>query len=373
MSDLKAPFPYFGGKRRVARVVWDALGQPAHYIEPCFGSGAVLLARPGYDPTAHTETVCDADGHVANVWRSLQFAADEVARWADWPVNHIDLVARKKEMIKNEEQLVEHLIADPGWYDPVMAGYWIWAASCWIGSGMTSVRQTPNIGHGGEGIHSKSLHENIGKIPRVSRGGAGVHAAGQVPLISLSGGGVHAVGQIPHISGGGRGVHGRPPGSVDDPQLDEPYNTGVYRWFRRLAERLRYVRVVCGDWSSVCGGNWQTAMGVCGIFFDPPYGAADRLDVYAQEDYAAAREIEDWAAARGGLPAYRIVLAGYEDEHTALDARGWTVHRWSAMGGYGNTGVDAESRGKTNRHRETLWFSPHCLKTDLFSNLKGGN
>lgn len=31
---LQAPFPYFGGKRRVADKVWAALGDPDHYIEP---------------------------------------------------------------------------------------------------------------------------------------------------------------------------------------------------------------------------------------------------------------------------------------------------------------------------------------------------
>ena len=39
---MKAPFPYFGGKSSVASLVWDALGQPKHYIEPFFGSGAQM-------------------------------------------------------------------------------------------------------------------------------------------------------------------------------------------------------------------------------------------------------------------------------------------------------------------------------------------
>lgn len=47
---MKAPFPYFGGKSTVAPIIWKALGQPKHYIEPFFGSGAVLLARPDYRP-----------------------------------------------------------------------------------------------------------------------------------------------------------------------------------------------------------------------------------------------------------------------------------------------------------------------------------
>ena len=30
----------------VADIVWQALGQPKHYLEPFCGSAAVLLARP---------------------------------------------------------------------------------------------------------------------------------------------------------------------------------------------------------------------------------------------------------------------------------------------------------------------------------------
>lgn len=39
---LAAPFPYFGGKRRAASLVWNALGDPSGYVEPFAGSAAVL-------------------------------------------------------------------------------------------------------------------------------------------------------------------------------------------------------------------------------------------------------------------------------------------------------------------------------------------
>lgn len=45
---LKAPFPWFGGKARVASMVWERFGaEIGNYMEPFFGSGAVLLGRPG--------------------------------------------------------------------------------------------------------------------------------------------------------------------------------------------------------------------------------------------------------------------------------------------------------------------------------------
>lgn len=44
-ATLAAPFPYFGGKRRAAPIIWGALGDPSGYVEPFAGSAAVLLAR----------------------------------------------------------------------------------------------------------------------------------------------------------------------------------------------------------------------------------------------------------------------------------------------------------------------------------------
>ena len=65
MSQLVAPFPYFGGKRNVVRMVWDRFGDVPNYVEPFFGSGAVLLGRP---TESRTETVNDLDGLLVNAW-----------------------------------------------------------------------------------------------------------------------------------------------------------------------------------------------------------------------------------------------------------------------------------------------------------------
>ena len=313
---LKAPFPYFGGKSVVANIVWNALGQPKHYIEPFFGSGAVLLARPEHKQNEHVETVCDKDGHLANVWRALRFAPDDVAKWADWPVNHADLSARKKRMIANMPELLPKLIDDENYYDAKMAGYWIWAASCWIGSGLTRI--------------------------------------GQIPHLTDAGVGVHALGQIPHVSNAGKGVQGS-------------YNTNIYKWFRALCERLRYVRVVCGDWTRVCGGNWQDKIGSVGIYFDPPYAVSNRDGVYTEDSFTIANDVRKWAIDRGKIPSYKIVISGYEEHMELVDNHGWTCTSWSTSGGYGKTAKkdDSEQRGINNRHREYLYFSPNCNRGEL--------
>ena len=330
MTDkLKFPAPYFGGKAMIADKVWAALGQPKQYMEPFFGSGAVLLARPNFDPTKYYEIICDADGFIANVWRALQAAPDEVAKVCDWPINHADLSARKRKLIASEKRLLENLIADDKWYDVEAAGYWIWAASCWIGSELTKIGQIPHLA-----------------------GNHGINALGQIPRLAGNRG-INALGQIPHLTGN-KGVQ-------------EPYNTGIYTWFRELSERLRYVKVVCGDWTRICGGNWQDRNPPVGIFFDPPYGteAGERDEnIYQVDSVTVAHDVREWSIKRGSNPNYRIVIAGY-GEHEELKAHGWTSIAWSAQGGYSKIGKGENN----NRHKETLWLSPHCLKNKtLFDN-----
>ncbi len=308
---LKAPFVYFGGKSAVADKVWSALGQPKSYLEPFFGSGAVLLARPDYQPGVHVESVVDADGFVANVWRGLQHDPDEVAKWCDWPVNHADLCARRRRLLANEARLLENLIANDEWFDAKLAGYWVWAASCWIGSGLTCPNARPHLGNGGKGVH--------------------------------------ALGQ-------------RPDENNNSLDVRAPYNPNLYAWFRRLSERLRYVRIVCGDWTRICGGNWQDGMGDVGIFFDPPYSDEKRdQEIYQHESQTVSHDVRAWAIERGKIESYRIVIAGYEGEHEELAEHGWTKETWSAQGGYANLG-GADTPGKENRHREILWYSPHCQR-----------
>jgi DNA adenine methylase len=327
---LQSPFPYFGGKREVAALVWQALGQPKHYLEPFFGSGAVLLARPGYDSRQHVETVVDIDGHICNVWRALQADPEAVARWVDWPVNHLDLAARRKVLLAEAEALVARLSADDRYYEPRLAGYWIWAAACWIGSDMV-------------------------------RAPAGEASLGRRAHVATEGMGGHALGKRPHVSRPGMGVHAlrvRSPAREDIGAVQAPYNTSIVRWFRALAARLRYVRVVCGDWSRVCGGRWQDLRGgEVGIFFDPPYDVPDRDHrLYAHDGPGVSQAVLAWARERGALPQYRIVIAGYEEYLPLLEA-GWRVHAWATQGGYSHTGQRGTNR---NRFREKLYCSPYC-------------
>jgi len=68
-APLAAPFPWFGGKARIAGPIWERLGPVTNYVEPFYGSGAIHLQRPR--PFHGPETINDADGFVANAWRAL--------------------------------------------------------------------------------------------------------------------------------------------------------------------------------------------------------------------------------------------------------------------------------------------------------------
>jgi len=153
---LRAPFPWFGGKARIAKAVWERFGDVQNYVEPFAGSLAVLLNRPH---APKVETVNDLDGMVANFWRALQADPDAVARHADWPVSELDLHARHLWLTNAGREQVQRLREDPEWFDAKIAGWWVWGCCQWIGSGWCEHpewQQLPHLGNAGMGIHRPS-------------------------------------------------------------------------------------------------------------------------------------------------------------------------------------------------------------------------
>lgn len=145
---------------------------------------------------------------------------------------------------------------------------------------------------------------------------------------------------------GGRGARGL--------ESDAIISVGLYDYLRTLAARLRRVRVCCGDWKRVLTPSVTTYIGTSGIFLDPPYSHDLRERCYS-EDHDISAEVCKWAIANGDNPDMRIGLCGYEGEHKMPDT--WECVPWKAHGGYSRS-----ERGKANRTRERIWFSPGCLR-----------
>lgn len=330
---LKAPFPWFGGKSRVAPLVWEAFGEIENYVEPFFGSGAVLLGAPRIH---RTETVNDKDGFVSNFWRALQADPGAVAEHADWPANENDLHARHAWLVEQREDLTARLEGDPAYYDAKIAGWWVWGIACWIGGGWCS----------GIGPWHR-VQGSDGAWRLVKNGDAGQGVKRQLLHLGSAGQGVKR--QRLHLGNAGQGVkRGR--------------GEGLCEYLRALADRLANVRVCCGDWSRICGFTPTVKQGLTGLFLDPPYSseAGRDMDLYATECGTVAHEVRRYCIERGGDPRMRIVLCGYDNEHDELADYGWRVHAWKAHGGYGN---QSDNAGRVNATRERLWLSPHCLST----------
>lgn len=304
---LKAPFPWFGGKSRAAHLIWDRFGDVSNYVEPFAGSLAVLLARPH---APRTETVNDKDCFLANFWRSIRIAPEETAIWSDSPVNECDLLARHR-WLDAQSGFLSRMKSDPDYCDPKVAGWWVWGLCSWIGSGWCRQR--------GDGDQPEQL-------PHLGRG-MGINR------------------KLPHLGNAGRGE-------------------AILRTFTELSERLRDVRVACGDWDRVLGDSVTIKHGMTGVFLDPPYTFGDVQYSAGGCGGDVASATRKWAIENGDNPKLRIALCGYEGEH-ALPA-GWKKVAWKARGGYGS---QSDGQGRDNSKLERIWFSPHCIdpEQDLFA------
>ena len=299
-AKLKPPFPYFGSKRKVAPIIWKGLGYVANYVEPFAGSLAVLLNNP---QPPKIETVNDSDHFLSNFWRAISIDPESVAKYADYPVNEVDLHARHQWLVSNATNEFRIKIeSDPNYYDVKIAGWWVYGMAASIPGNWMQAR----------GLNS-------------------------MPMLSSAGGGIHGLKyQIPD-------------------------------WFQKLSQRLRRTRVVCGDWSRVVSSaityknKGLVARDMTGIVLDPPYPLDQRVNKLYQQDDDIFGQVRQWALDNGDNSKMRIILCGYEDEY--VFPNDWQTFHWKTVGGMANQ-AKGSSQGKDNSKKETVWFSPHCLKIE---------
>lgn len=249
---LHAPFPWFGGKRRVGRLVWEAFGDVPNYVEPFAGSLAVLLTRP---TSPRVETVNDSNAYLTNVWRAIQADADAVAKWAMGPVHEADLHARHTWLMQQED-FRERMLTDPHFFDVKIAGWWLHGVCAWLGSGWcvnTPRRQLPDLS-GDSGAR-----------------GRGIHASGKT-------------------------------------------REEVHAWLLALGQRMARVAVTCGDWTRVVTKAVTWGLGHTAVFLDPPYREGIG-GLYSEQDRTVSAAVRDWAVANGDNPMLRIALCGLDGEH----------------------------------------------------------
>ena len=297
---LRAPFPYFGGKSKIAPLVWKWLGDPKFYVEPFMGSAAVLLARPG-GGDGRTEIVNDKDCLLVNFWRAAKFAPDDVAREAAHIHSQADMMARRRYVLDYIDDVRRWAKEDPDFCDAEIAGYWLYVQRMWIGDRCwdpeyADAGKTMKLCNGGK---ARSEEEWRAVLETLS-------ARLLQVLVTCGDWKVALRGKWQTSSGADCGVF-----------LDPPYD------FERYA----------------------------------------MTDAYEENQATVSREVEDWCRENGDRDGMRIVLCGYENEHDGLLERGWRKYEWQTDGGYAKNRRDENevTLGLENSARERCWLSPNCL------------
>ena len=310
------PFPYFGGKRLAAPIVWGLLGDVGSYVEPFAGSLGVLLNRPPVDG-ARSEIVNDKDGLLINAWRAMRYAPDVVADHLEGIVSEVNYHAKMAWLQQHRHEFQPLLEGDPEWCDPKLAAWWLDVMACALEPFATGrwVRQL-----GDDGLWR-------------------LVDAGRMDDAGIE----HST---PCMGGGGRGVNRT---TLGDP----------HEYMHKISARLQGVRILCRDWARILASkatlNGTAGNKQVGIFLDPPYSVGTRC--YNDTDRGAGIDVQVREWCKQADPEYRIVLCGYDSDHDELLEYGW--HK--TLGRRGGAGFD---NGKSQR-QEMLWHTPNCLTNTL--------
>lgn len=298
LSKLKSPYPFFGGKSKVAHIIWKGLGEVTNYVEPFAGSLATLLYN---EKPCKIETVNDIDCFITNFWRAISKEPEKVAEYADYPVHEADIHARHRWLISAAtDDFRLKMNTDPDYYDCKIAGWWVWGMGASIS---------------GNWLQQRGLNA--------------------IPMLSMAGGGIHG---------------------TTNTILD------WCKKLQERTRRVRvccgdWKKIVT---PAVTHKNKSLSQkNITGVFLDPPYDLNKRVKKIYQEDQNIFAEVCQWAIENGNNPRMRIVLCGYDGDHGIPD--NWQAITWESNGGMSSQAAGS-SRGKSNRSAEKIWFSPHCEK-----------
>ncbi len=285
-SKLKSPYPYFGGKSKVAPIIWSAFGEVSNYVEPFGGSLAVLLASP---KVSKIETVNDLDCFIANFWRAISNNYQEVVKYADYPVNETDLHARHRWLVSSAtDDFRQKMNVDPDFYDAKIAGYWVWGMGASIP---------------GNWLLNKGLNA--------------------MPLLSSAGGGIHGLTY-----------------SIEEWFKKLQERTRRVRvccgdWKKLISPVVLYKN------------KGLSNKDITAVFLDPPYDFSGRSKVYKEENNTF-KDVCHWAIENGEIPNLKIAVCGYEG--SANFPPSWQEYSWQTNGGMANQATgDSQGKSNKNK------------------------
>ena len=269
-------FPYFGTKKRIAWKVWEKFGNPSFYVEPFFGSGAVLFNRP--KPFSGLELVNDLDGLLCNFWRALKADKDGLFELLDWPQHEIDLYARKRHLIDDRDWIVNNLSSDVNWYHLEYAAWWVFGMSSQLGCKYGNNKQKGII----------TTISNCGVVKQ------------------------------------------------DNNKYNPHGSFNLHETMTEMQNRIKNLKIYCGDWKRICSEATIFARNrtseIVGIFLDPPYSETEsrKNNMYAMDSLIIYKEVEEFCKKYGENSRLRIAVCGNIGDY---DLPGWTQLKWKRTRG----------------------------------------
>jgi site-specific DNA-adenine methylase len=234
----------------------------------------MLLNRPVWH-TGRVETVNDINAWLTNFWRAVKADPDAVAYHADWPVNEIDLAARRDWLFAQKGDIAK-METDPNWYDAKLAGVWVWGVCSTIGNSW------------------KARSTQLGPPRGVQR--ARTHRGDMESRESLK------------------------------------------LYLRDIQRRIELVTIMCGDWSRVTGDVPTVCSGLTGMFLDPPYIDGCNTDVYDEHNKDVRADVRAYALVNGDRMRIALCCyEGEHEMPTTWECYRWKAKGGYASQGSKNT------------------------------------
>ena len=308
-STARSPFPWFGGKQRMADRVIDLFPPHDVYVEVFGGGGSVLLSKAA----ATLDVYNDADDGLVTFFRALRDQADELV-----PLLELTPYSR------SEWQRCRETWRDEGLEDVERARRWFVVASQSFG-GM--------VARGREGW---------GGTLRAAGGPAGWK------------GDRHPNGERHH----GRGWGGERLGRMHLSRAASTANRVDHIW--RFVERMRQVQIENLDWRA-CLDRYDHPATL--FYLDPPYVPATRRAGGYDHELTAEDHCELVERVLG-LQGVAIV-SGYDHPtyEPLVTGGGFTRHDF----GVWSTAGQRSSNTDRDRRVEVLWASPRAAEPNLFT------
>ena len=358
---LRSPIVRFGNKIKAADLIWKIFGKVSVYVDPFCGSLSVPLNAPY---KLRRATINDKDALLANFWRALQKEPEAVAKWAEYPAMHIDLMARREWLRQQWPVAIQAMHIDPDWYDVRMAGWWCWMVSNAIDMGRMAYpteKMTKNYNaamKAAQGFVLDWENENIrSHFPDIEgQKKDRPHVSGSIGVMSKTR--KVGSGQWPHAYG-------------DKGVMANKSRNNLLEWMYELAARIEHYIVLCKEWHEIVSSRTvlntvPSESSYSALFLDPPYDLGEderESNLYSVDDTNIAAAVRQWLFTpqeRDGIkpwyhPRLRIILCAYEGDHAPIPDS--TVYQWEQPDGYYVQRTSLKSWDK----REILICNPACV------------